>query len=148
MHPFRYAVSFRVVHPTMDPDEICGQLNLQAKPKWKAGSQRRTPRGDPLTGIYDVTYCCFRFEHPKNVGLVNFLKRCTKKLRNHREFLNHIHSTGGSLEYFIGWFSDKNSGGEFDWQLLSQLADLKITLSIDFYGGPELGSGTPRAKKG
>lgn len=46
-----------------------------------------------------------------------------------------LSSSGGKIEYFIGWYSEGNSGEEFDFELLRSLADLYIGLSFDFYGG-------------
>lgn len=100
-----------------------------------AGAARKTPKGAPLEGVHDSTYCSFRLDHPDNVDLAEFLGRCNKTLEPHKEFLKHLRSTGGSVEYFIGWYSGTNSGEQFYYGLLGELADLSIDLSIDVYGG-------------
>lgn len=135
MNKFKYDVSFRVFHPDMNPDDICQTLNMQATNKWVMGEQRRTPKGASLPGVYDQSYCSFKLDQPKDMELVDFLKHWNVKLLNFNDFLNQIYSSGGRLEYFIGWYSEENSGEVFDVSLLEELAKLKIDLAIDFYGG-------------
>jgi hypothetical protein len=51
-----------------------------------------------------------------------------------KPFLQHLLSTGGEVEYFIGWFAGAESVGRtLDWKLLKRLADLKINLSFVIY---------------
>ena len=135
MNKFQYEVSFRVFHADMNPNDICQKLNMQAAHKWCAGEQRRTPKGTSLPGVYDQSYCSFKLDQPKDTELVDFLKHWNDKLINFRDFFNQIYSSGGRLEYFIGWYYEGNSGEVFDVSLLEELVELKIDLAIDFYGG-------------
>jgi hypothetical protein len=121
----------------MDVEQICDRLGLEPKRKWTAGRRRETPKGLPLTGVNRSTYCCFQLEHAEGVQLADFLDDCSDKLCRHKDFFKELRSTGGSLEYFIGWYSDRNSGQVFNLGLLCKLVALGIELSIDFYGGPE-----------
>ena len=134
-HPLDYSVSFRITHPSMNPDVLCKQLRLNAKFKWQAGTQRKTPDGEPLPGVYRDTYCCFELVHPKTVGLSEFLLKHSRKLFKHKDLLHDIRSTGGTLEYFVGWFVDKDSGEVFGLELLKQLTELGIDLSLAVYAG-------------
>jgi uncharacterized protein DUF4279 len=136
MNPFEYKVSLRLQHPSMNPDEISAALSLKPKQKWKAGEQRKTPTGIPLEGNREESYWCCDMDHPNGVELSEFLETLTKKLKEKKEFLAKIRSTGGSTEFFIGWFSRRNSGDIFDWKLLKTLAELQINLSFDVYGEP------------
>jgi len=133
MRKFKYDVSFRVVHPNIDPDEVCNKLNMQAKYKWRVGDRRKTPKGTPLSGVYDYSYCSFLLDQFEEMELIDFLKHWNKKFFNFSDFLNSINSSGGNLEYFIGWYSKGNSGEVFDIDFLKELVKLKISLSIDFY---------------
>lgn len=135
MNKFKYDVSFRVFHPNMDPNDICKKLNMQATHKWCAGENRRTPKGTSLPGTYDQSYCSFNLDQPKDTELIDFLKHWNNNLFKFKKFLNQIYSSGGRLEYFIGWYSKENSGEEFDVSFLKELVELKINLAIDFYGG-------------
>ena len=135
MNTYNYDVSFRIFHPTMNPDDICNTLNMQADTKSFAGEPRKTPTGRPLKGIYNHTYCSFRLDRPDGLELSDFLKYWNDFFLKYMKFFNEINSTGGRLEYFIGWYSNKNSGEVFDVSLLKDLVALKIELAIDFYGG-------------
>jgi len=137
MHTFKYDVSFRIWHPQKSADEICNKLGLKPRIKHTVGKQRETPKGTPLDGVYERTYCSFKLEHSDGVKLGDFLKDCNNRLYKYKVIFEEIHSSGGTLEYFIGWYSDKNSGEILDLELLSKLVELKIELSLDFYGGPE-----------
>jgi hypothetical protein len=57
----------------MNPEEICEKLGLQALHKWMAGTQRKTPKGVLLKGVYEESYCTFKLEASKDYGLIDFL---------------------------------------------------------------------------
>ena len=134
MQPFKYEVSFRIHHPAMDPELITSKLGLEPQNKWAAGAPRKTPKGTPLKGVYESSYCTFRLRPSKKIQLADFLKDFNKSLYKHKRFLKSIRSTGGKLEYFIGWFSNKDSGEIFDLELLGELVELGVDLSVAVYG--------------
>lgn len=133
MYPARYKISLRITHPSMDPDDISGQLGLSPFRKWKAGSQRTTPTGKPLTGIYKETYCVFDLEEKSAGDLESTLYTLTKQFRSFEHFLKKVRSTGGSIEYFIGLFVKKNTGLVLESSLMAQLVNMGIDLSFDIY---------------
>ncbi|MGX9417343.1 DUF4279 domain-containing protein [Vibrio sp. WJH972] len=133
MNSYRYKVSLRVRHPYIEPERICEELGLTPSRMWCAGKERRTPTGAKLDGIYDETYCTFRLPHEDDERLPEFLLKANKHLKSNAEFFDEIVSTGGDVEYFIGWFINGNSGDVFDSTLIQQLAKLNITLSFDIY---------------
>ena len=137
MYPFRYDISLRITHPTMHPQQICDRLGLQAKRMWKVGQPRVTPTGTPLSGVYKQTYCTFSLACSRKDELERFIERSNKILQPHKRFLRHISSTGGSIEYFVGMYLDKNHGVILSPELLDELAKLQITLALDLYGGPD-----------
>lgn len=59
----------------------------------------------------------------------------SQNLAKSKGFLDSLSSTGGHLEYFIGWFSAENSGFVLEDALLRLLADLRIILAFDVYAG-------------
>jgi hypothetical protein len=134
MNPFKYDVSLRVRHPRMADEEISNALRMEARHHWTVGTPRKTPKGTPLKGTYDSTYCSFRLEHADDTKLSDFLAKCTASLMPHKQFLERICSTGGSIEYFVGWYSGSNSGAVLKSELLRDLAALRIDLSLDVYG--------------
>lgn len=133
MSDFRFDVSLRVRHPSLEPDEICRQLGMPAEIQWRVGDQRVTPKGRPLSGVYDHSYCVFRLKPGKNINLAEFLGAQNKELLSRKSFLNDLIESGGSVEYFIGWYSRANTGEFFGWKLLKELSDLHIDLAFDVY---------------
>jgi Domain of unknown function (DUF4279) len=53
---YRYAISLRVTHPSLDPAEITSALQLTPSRTWRAGEPRTTPKGTPLQGVYSNTF--------------------------------------------------------------------------------------------
>jgi len=118
----------------LSPDEIANELGLV--PKWKhvMGSQRKAPNGALLGGAYEINYCSFPLFSHKNEELHEMLDRITDELACHHNFFSHITENKGRVEFFIGWYSNKNSGSCFSYKLLEKLGRLKINLALDVYG--------------
>jgi hypothetical protein len=89
-----------------------------------------------------ISYWGARFPDEDESSLAAGLEKRVARLRNYKHFLDEFHSSGGSAEFFIGWFVDRNSGDELHWSLLRELADMHISLSFDVYGS-EIGN-TPK----
>ena len=144
MNPFRYKISLRLRHPAMDPDEISAALKMQPHVRWMAGRPRRTPLGQPLEGTYRETCWSSRCAEGSGFDLEDTLESLVQELERHKEFLAGFCATGGSVEYFIGWFTDgKNTGATFSWGLQRRLADLHVHLALDVYGGSDSGTAGP-----
>lgn len=133
MHPFTFEVSLRFFTKTHDPNEISGQLGL--KPKWmhKIGEPRKSPKGKILEGIYDNNYCSFSILPIKGEQLHEVLNRCAEEFLRHKLLFHQIREAGGSIEFFIGWYSIGNTGNTFDNNLLKKLGNLQIDLALDIY---------------
>jgi hypothetical protein len=71
---------------------------------------------------------------------VGTLKRGTRtflpSLEKHKALFDAFRLEGGEIEFFIGWFSDGNTGDTFSYKLLKKLGDLNIDLALDVYDGP------------
>ena len=134
MVDFDYELSLRVTHPTWPSDDICKMLNMTAGRMWTVGEQRTNPVGTFLSGINKETYCSFPLESPEGMQLAESLRHWNQQFLLLKDTFNKIHSSGGRIEYFIGWFCDGNSGEIFNLLLLKELVELKIELSFDVYG--------------
>jgi hypothetical protein len=128
MYPYKYKVSFRVFHPTINPEKISIQLALQPKISWCVGDVRKTPKGVCLGSKYESSYWCYEIDNRNDISLIEILQGFTQRLECHQDFLANLRSTGGRLEYFVGWFNEINSGEVFDYTLLSKIANLQIDL--------------------
>ena len=134
---FRYTLALRLRHPIIDPAEITRELALDPEHNWKAGQPRFTPRGDPLPGVYRNSYWISPIIVNQDSTLSHSIADALKLLKPHKSFLEAFRRSGGSIGYFIGWFSERNSGALLDWALLKSLSELQIDLELDFYGGPD-----------
>jgi hypothetical protein len=133
--PFTFAVSLRLRHPSIDPAEVTTALGVEPQFQWKAGARRHSPSGQLLEGFYDKSYWTARLTVDAESSLTEVLRSHLLELEKRKHFLMDVRATGGSVEYFIGWFTTDVSGGEtFDCELLRRLADLQIDLSFDVYG--------------
>ena len=135
MNRYQYKISLRVRHPSMDPAEITATLGLTPSRSWRAHEPRTRPRGQPLEGIWPETYWTARVLEGEWPGkkLPNAIGELLDRLVLSKSFFEKVRSEGGSIEFFIGWFFDGNSGDVFDCGLLARIADLKINLSLDVY---------------
>jgi hypothetical protein len=135
----RFTISLRLRHPSMDPRDMSAAIGAEPHRQWKAGDRRVHPSGTLLEGHRDATYWCLGFPDEKESSLADALERHVARLRNCKQFLDDFHASGGSAEFFIGWFVERNSGDVLEWSLLRELADLHISLSFDVYGS-EIGN--------
>jgi len=133
---YRYAVSLRIEHPSIDPAEITSALKLEPFRCWRAGEPRTTPIGKPLSGNWRESYWTSRDiangEWP-GVSLPTALGQVLDRLFAHRGFFHRIRAEGGRTEFFIGWYLEGNTGDVFGCDLLARMADLKIDFSPDIY---------------
>jgi hypothetical protein len=134
MYPCRFKASLRFFSQTIDPSEICDQLSLKAEWKQKKGELRTNPKGIALGGVYDISYCSFLIQPKKNEELHEVLDRIADELLKHEPLFRQIRDGGGSIEFFIGWYSTGNTGDTFSSALLEKLGALQIDLALDVYG--------------
>jgi hypothetical protein len=135
MNDYRFKISLRVRHPSMDPARITDALGLIPSRSWRSGEPRATPKGTPLKGKWPDSYWTTHISEDRlaDKTLPTAIREALERLTPHKDFLHQIRSEGGAAEFFIGWFLDGNSGDIFDYELLARAADLKIDLSFDVY---------------
>lgn len=137
---FKFEITLRVVHPSIDPTEITQKLSMSPSYAHMVGQNRMTPKGNPLPGINRNSLWSFRVGG-RSLGeqgtVPELIREMNEKLWPSRDYLSAIRDSGGSIDYSIGWFTDFNSGEVFDWALLKQCADLRIDLFFDVYGNED-----------
>ena len=131
---YHFRISLRVRHPSTDPKTISTALGIEPKRSWKAGEPRLTPKGKPLEGIYRDTYwvadiAAGRWPNNLNTAIDDALTRLVR----FRSFLHNMRAEGGTVELFIGWFFENQSGGVLSHDCLALAGDLQIDLSFDVY---------------
>ncbi len=131
---FSFTISLRVRHPTMDPVIIGDALAIEPGISWKAGEPRQTPTGTPLPGVYPDTYWTAKIaagHWPLNIN--DAIHKALIDLVHHRPFFHRVRKEGGTVEFFIGWFFENQSGDVLTHQCLALAGDLQIDLSFDIY---------------
>lgn len=129
---FRYELSLRIWHPSLPPEEFSEALSLVPDTGWAAGSPSK--RFDGSISTRPVSYWSARLTQEEPLPLGVALHRACRMLQPYAGFVRQIVSTGGRLEFFVGWFSGRNSGEVFSHSLLSDIAELHIDLALDVYG--------------
>lgn len=114
-------------------------FGLGASSAWRLGERRKTPKGALLEGIRSDSFWTARLEDGSSAtrSLPVALSDAVERLKVGAVFLRELAEEGGRSELFIGWFfDDGNSGDVLSFELLQRLAELKLDLSFDVYGGP------------
>jgi len=120
-------------HPDISPEKITQALGIEPRRSWRA-DEPCTPRGTPLTGSNPETYWTAEVisgQWPSHLNAA--IHDALRRLARHRSFLHQIRAGSRTVELFIGWFFDKQSGDVLTHQCLALAGDLKIDLSFDVY---------------
>ena len=92
-----------------------------------------TPAGQILGGTRKETYWYRTLPLSRNVQLGSSIKTLINRFFKNKTFFKKVRREGGSVEFFVGWFIEKNSGDTIDQEVLKGLADLQIDLALDIY---------------
>lgn len=134
---FKFEISLRIFHPSIDPERITAVLGISPTHSFMAGARRITPKGKELPGHNKQSFWLYRFAE-RSVGDIGTLSELIQEMNQNlmpmQEFLNSLRDDGGRAEYFVGWFTDFNSGEVLGWSILEQCSRLKLDLSLDVYG--------------
>src|SRR5215813_11173264 len=109
-----FALSLRLWHPTQRAEGVISTLQLPIRFYHSVGDARRTPKGAPLEGTYEETYCCFRLEEKMRARLEQCISRWCKSLRQHHDFLGIFVQSGGKIEFYVSVFLEGDRGFELD----------------------------------
>jgi hypothetical protein len=133
----KFEIALRLRHPSMDPTEITLRLGINPSYCYRAGDPRVTPKGSALTGTNKESFWYADLPVEDAPSIADGLRISNASLVPHKIFLNSFVDDGGTVEYFIGWFIDGNSGEVLDWSLLKECAELKVAVQFDVYGPSE-----------
>jgi hypothetical protein len=98
----RVDVELFIVHPTMSPVEITAALGLEPLFAHRVGDQRKTPRGDMLTGRHQDT----RWRHSRRYEVRDQLfgdkvTALVDTLLEHKGFFVQLRATGGEAQVIV-----------------------------------------------
>ncbi|WP_298871877.1 DUF4279 domain-containing protein [uncultured Bradyrhizobium sp.] len=126
-------LSLHIKHPEIDLAEVCRRLELTPSVIWRAGDERRTPKGRRLDGVRSDSYCSIELGPSTRSPPAKRIESALALLRPHRRILRKLVSTGGRISLFLGWFCDKHTGDALEHHVLGQAADLRIAIDFNVY---------------
>lgn len=135
MNEYSFVISLRVFGGGILYRELIENIGIPAKSSQRAGEPRFDPKGNVLGGVYSVDYCSIDLPTLRGYSLPAALEKHVEFLRFHSELFAAIGQSAGRSELFVGWFGDRNFGDTFSSNLLRQLSELQIDLSLDIYAG-------------
>jgi hypothetical protein len=128
------SLDLRVVHPSIDPSVVSKQLGLVLDRGWRAGEPKTTPAGRALRGKRKSSYCSFTLEDSSPRGAAELITRWNDRLGKHARFLRRLVRTGGTAEYYVTWYANKqrgSTGDVLDRSLLLATASIGLGLSVE-----------------
>lgn len=132
---YEYQVSLRIVHPTMAPESFTAALALDPEVSWAVGEPCKNRQGSIVPGDREESYWLHSFGETQGGDLPLFLSHVASNLVTHKGFFDSLSSSGGTVEFFVGYFIDApNSSIPLGPELLKQCSDLGIGIYIDVYG--------------
>lgn len=125
-------VSFQLRHPSMDLAPIASELGLPVARIWIAGMPRQTPKGDPLKGVYDKSYCALKVVTaegtiPAAITVVDTALR--------RAVSSYPVLKGGQLDKCL-YCTLMDQGETIDCESLGRLFEWRIEFGIDGCSNP------------
>jgi uncharacterized protein DUF4279 len=95
-----------------------------------------TPAGHPLEGARKDTYWYRSLPLSRNAQLSSSIKALLNRLPSRKNFFKKVRAKGGTVEFFVGWFIERNSGETLGQDVLKDLSNLQIDLALDVYPPP------------
>ena len=140
MPDYKFCVSLNISHPNMEVKTISEQLSLQPNSSHDVGDLRVTKHGRLLGGIYEdmrwsLDLCDGNRLDAEAVLFEDFISLKNVEFERHKSFFNEIRSSGGTIDYFVGWFSvdSINMNIYLEPSLLKSTADLDIAIVLCAY---------------
>jgi len=133
MGDYTYNLTLWVKHSDADLSDVPLRLGLPARRLWRKGDIRVAPNGRVQGGVHPHSYCGIPIGENQQRDLPKGLRNALDLLKPHALYLDELWRKGVDVRFFVGWFSDFNSGDCFDWEILRDMAQLHISLDLDFY---------------
>ena len=65
--------------------------------------------------------------------LEDYLESLNRKLTRHKDYIAELVTSGGHIEYFVGWFGKSNVMATLSPRLMAETANLGIAIGLDIY---------------
>ena len=104
----------------------------------KVGEQRSTPKGTALEGTNRETFWRITPHGDQRIrsddsSLEDHLESLNQKFAEHKSYLAKLTTSGGYVEYFIGWFGGSNLMATLSPKFMAETASLGIAIGFDIY---------------
>ncbi|MBU6462901.1 MAG: DUF4279 domain-containing protein [Bradyrhizobium sp.] len=126
-------IGLQIRHPFRDLSHVGPILGLKPSIIWKRGDERRTPKGNRIKGTRQDSRVSFEFKFLPRRPLSEKIRAALTALEQHRTMLRKLTTTGGTIILYIGWFCDEHTGMTLDTQILSGIANLRISVELFVY---------------
>ena len=130
-----YCIRVLITHPTLTPDEISDELNLNPDVSMCVGQPRRGPKGKPLPGVYLDTRWSVQEVRNGDRYFFTRLDKLLDRFSQHRDFLRRVAETGGRTNFIIELPGEVNIGNTLTERTVAKLADLKGSLGVEVFPG-------------
>jgi hypothetical protein len=131
------SLSLRIQHPTLDLIPVCLNLGLTPKIIWRAGEDRVTPKGNPIGGTRDQSYCSVEFFRLSSKETSDQILEVLKELGKHQAAIRNISSSGGRVSLYLGIFSSADFAWVLPGDIITPLGQMKIEIDVNVYIEPE-----------
>lgn len=131
-----YTITLRVFHPAGCYEDMETSLRMSANIGHTAGTSRKTPTGDPLSGVYKQTAASFNLVEKTPGYLVDGIGGVLSLLHPHRDYFFKVVQEGGRVALYVGVFFEVMSGLCLDVELMSSLVDMNIELEVEYFEAP------------
>ena len=135
MDKYVFTLTLWVSHPDADLSAVPAKLGLAYKYLWNKGAPRKTRKGRALPGFYEHSRCAFELDVSQETSLPTGLRTAIGILNTHRTYLAELSGGGVKISLFAGIYADEQNARDIlGWEILRDLAELRISLDFDFYG--------------
>ncbi len=128
-----YSIRILIIHPTLEPDEISNELNLNPDTKHCVGQPIQTPKGNPLGGLWPDTRWSISEVRNGDRYFFTRLDKLLDRFSQHRSFLRRIAETGGEINFIIELPGGANIGDVLTERTVARLTDLKGSLGVEVF---------------
>ena len=126
-------VAVRFEHPSKDLSFLTSLLSMECFRNWKAGSPRKTMKGEPLKGKYSESYWVAMLKFTEGESFKKNLIIAIDRLKKISETVVDIKSSGGKIEIYLQLPGSINNGGTIETKILKTMCDLNIDLLIEVF---------------
>jgi hypothetical protein len=130
---YEFGIRLLIKHPDIDPVEITRQLGLAPDHSWKSGTQRKTPDGGKLPGVYKESMWNWS---NRITGQRNFFQAVdgfAEDLLPHKNWFLNLSKTGGYASLIVNLSGDTNIGADLRADTMKKLLELNIVLGVEVF---------------